>query len=83
VAGALCGPVLGAIGATIRRPGPVGLLAALVAPTGAALQMIVLPPPAESLMATPVRVVVWLGAAAIAVVVLRPIRPGVGDPVAG
>ncbi|WP_158684376.1 DUF6518 family protein [Streptomyces somaliensis] len=40
----LFGPVLGAIGATIRRPGPAGLLAALTVPTGAATQMILMPP---------------------------------------
>ncbi|MCP9988453.1 DUF6518 family protein [Streptomyces sudanensis] len=40
----LFGPVLGAIGATIRRPGPAGLLAALTVPIGAATQMILMPP---------------------------------------
>ncbi|MFC7011593.1 hypothetical protein ACFQMH_07670 [Streptomyces viridiviolaceus] len=38
------GLLLGAVGATIRRPGAVGLLAALTVPVGAALQMVVLPP---------------------------------------
>ena len=39
----LCGP-LGAVGALVRRPGRVGLLAALVVPAGAALQVTVLAP---------------------------------------
>jgi hypothetical protein len=39
---------LGAVGATIRRPGPVGVLASLVVPVGAALNMVVLPPPPDS-----------------------------------
>ncbi|GAA3374940.1 hypothetical protein GCM10020367_40750 [Streptomyces sannanensis] len=43
-AGLLFGLVLGAVGATIRRPGLVGMLAALTVPVGAAVQMVVLPP---------------------------------------
>ncbi|MFE6158410.1 DUF6518 family protein [Streptomyces sp. NPDC056486] len=38
------GLVLGALGSAIRRPGAIGLLAALVVPAGAAAQMIVMPP---------------------------------------
>jgi hypothetical protein len=60
---------LGAVGATIRRPGVAGVLAALVVPVGAALNMVVLPPPAESPAAGLVMVTVW-GAAAAAVVMV-------------
>jgi hypothetical protein len=63
----LLGPPLGAAGALTRSPGPAGIVAALVVPVGAALQMVILPPPAESRMAVPVQVVVWF-AAALAVV---------------
>ncbi|MFG2107741.1 transposase [Micromonospora chersina] len=42
VASLVSGLPLGAVGASIRRPGPVGILAALVAPVGAALNMVVL-----------------------------------------
>lgn len=38
------GVILGAVGAAARRPGLVGLLAALTVPVGAAAQMVVLPP---------------------------------------
>ncbi|WCN79394.1 DUF6518 family protein [Micromonospora sp. LH3U1] len=61
------GPVLGVAGTLIWRPRPAGALAALLVPAGAALQMVVLPPPAESLMAQPVRLAVWAFAAAAAV----------------
>ncbi|WP_406274975.1 hypothetical protein OH779_40595 [Actinacidiphila glaucinigra] len=44
VASVLFGPVLGAIGAAIRRPGLLGMLAALAVPVGAATQMIAMPP---------------------------------------
>ncbi|WP_152628429.1 hypothetical protein [Streptacidiphilus neutrinimicus] len=40
----LTGPPLGMIGARMRRPGVLGLIAGLVVPAGAALQMIYLPP---------------------------------------
>jgi hypothetical protein len=67
---------LGAVGATIRRPGPAGVLAALVAPVGAALNMVVLPPPPESPVAELVLLTVWGAAAATVVVVLaRAVRP--------
>ena len=52
----LCGLPLRIVGALIRRPGPVGTLAVLLVPFGAALQMVVLPPPPDSLMAWPVRI---------------------------
>ena len=61
----LFGPPLGLLGALIRRPDPVGTLAVLLVPAGAALQMVVLPPPPESLMAWPVRISVWIAAAAV------------------
>ncbi|WP_051838105.1 hypothetical protein [Streptomyces sp. NRRL F-2580] len=43
-ASVLFGTVLGVVGAVIRRPGPIGLLAALTVPVGAAVQMILMPP---------------------------------------
>jgi hypothetical protein len=64
------GPVLGAAGALSRGPGPVGVLAALLVPAGAALQMALLPPPRESLMAEPVRLTVWTAAATATVLIL-------------
>jgi hypothetical protein len=63
------GSPLGAVGATIRRPGPVGVLAALVVPVGAAVNMVVLPPPPESPVAELVLLTVW-GAAATATVLV-------------
>jgi uncharacterized protein DUF6518 len=60
----LFGPLLGIAGVLIRRPGPVGVLAALLVPVGASLQMVILPPPAESRMAVPVRLAVWIVAGA-------------------
>ncbi|GDY33337.1 hypothetical protein GTS_49700 [Gandjariella thermophila] len=69
------GAPLGAVGATIRRPGLGGVLAALVVPVGAALNVIVLPPPADSLMAKPVLLTVWGAATTAAVlIVARAIR---------
>jgi hypothetical protein len=44
VVGVPFGLVLGVVGAAIRRPGLIGLLAALTVPVGAAVQMVVLPP---------------------------------------
>ncbi|MFD0902191.1 hypothetical protein [Actinomadura sediminis] len=41
VASAVFGPLLGALGSRIGRPGPLGLLAGLVVPAGAALEMLV------------------------------------------
>lgn len=68
------GPALGAVGAAIRWPGPVGLVGALVVPVGAALQMVVVPLPAESRMAVPVTVTVWCAAAVAVVLAVRPRR---------
>ncbi|MER5989284.1 hypothetical protein [Streptomyces sp. NPDC001787] len=61
------GLVLGGVGAAIRRPGVVGLLAALTVPVGAVVQMVVLPP-RPHLTATPAvvlaEVIVWTDAVA-------------------
>ncbi|MET8233053.1 hypothetical protein ABZS77_20525 [Micromonospora sp. NPDC005298] len=70
VASVVLGLPLGAVGAIIRRPGPVGILATLVAPVGAALNMVVLPPPAESPVADSVMLTVWGAAATATVLVL-------------
>jgi hypothetical protein len=67
----LLGLPLGAAGALIRRPGAAGTTAALVVPAGAALQMVLIPPPQDSLMAVPVQVTVWLAAACATAVILR------------
>ncbi|MFI6227535.1 DUF6518 family protein [Micromonospora echinospora] len=71
VGSVLLGPALGVAGASIRRPGPVGTLAALLVPAGATVQMVVLPPPPDSLMAQPVRLTVWASAAVATVLVIR------------
>lgn len=67
----LFGPALGAAGALIRRPGTAGTLAILLVPVGAALQMVVLPPPLDSRMAEPVRVTVWISAVVAALLTAR------------
>jgi len=77
-ASVLLGLPLGTVGATIRRPGPIGVLAALVVPVGAALNMVVLPPPQASAVAESVRLTVW-GAAAIATVMVMA-RPACSTP---
>ncbi|GIE99505.1 hypothetical protein Ari01nite_69700 [Paractinoplanes rishiriensis] len=71
IGSSLFGPPLGAVGALIRRPGRVGMLAGMVVPVGAALQMLVRPPASNSLMAVPVRSTVLLGAAIAAAMVVR------------
>jgi hypothetical protein len=65
------GPLLGAAGALIPRRGPTAMIAALLVPAGAALQMIVLPPPAVSLMAGPVRLSIWIAAAVATALIVR------------
>ncbi|MFD5749712.1 hypothetical protein [Streptomyces sp. NPDC127033] len=59
------GLVLGVVGAAIRQPGLVGLLAALTVPMGAAVQMVVMPP-RPHLTLTPAiilaEVIVWTAA---------------------
>ena len=73
----LLGPPLGVVGALIRRPGSMGTVAALVVPVGAAVQMVLLPPPPESRMAEPVRYAVWIAAAvAIGLLARRSFRRG-------
>lgn len=65
VASLLFGPVLGVVGAAIRLPGLIGLLAALTVPVGAAVQMVVLPP-RPHLTSTPAivlaEIIVWTAA---------------------
>ncbi|MEU7899860.1 hypothetical protein AB0B45_44320 [Nonomuraea sp. NPDC049152] len=64
-AGVVFGSALGVVGASIRRPGVIGLLAGLSVPVGAAAQMVVLPP-GPSLAVTSATVwaqaLVWAGA---------------------
>jgi len=74
VAGTVLGAALGVVGAAGRRPGTTGLLAQLVVPLGAAVQMAVSPPgfggspvPAEAVAA---RWLVWTGAVLTAALVL-------------
>ncbi|MEU8404859.1 hypothetical protein AB0C19_01485 [Micromonospora sp. NPDC048842] len=71
IASVCLGPPLGAVGALIQRSGPVGTLAVLLVPVGAALQMVLLPPPPESAMAWPVRLSVWAAAVVAAVLIAR------------
>lgn len=75
ILGVVLGLPLGAVGASTRRPRLAGVLAALVVPVGAVVNMIVMPPSAESLVAVPVTLTVC-GAAAMAavVVVTRAVR---------
>ena len=53
LASVVCGPLLGAVGAYVDRPGARGLLAALAVPAGALAQMVVHPPGAGNLIVTP------------------------------
>ncbi|MFD7206273.1 hypothetical protein [Streptomyces sp. NPDC059893] len=66
VMGLPLGLILGAVGALTRRPGMTGLIAALIVPAGAAVQMMVLPV-GESfttpLPAIVAEAIVWTGAA--------------------
>ncbi len=75
----LLGPALGAAGALTRPPCLAGILAALLVPAGAALQMVILPPPTESLMAQPVRLTVWISAVVSTVLILCKMGRG-GNP---
>jgi hypothetical protein len=77
----LFGPVLGIVGALTRRRGWLGLLAGLVVPVGALLQLVVLPPTPDSLMADPVRLTVLIAAVVGAAWVV--VRSGVGRRSAG
>ncbi|WP_406482617.1 hypothetical protein [Streptomyces sp. NBC_01615] len=65
VVGLPLGLILGTVGALARQPGMTGLIAALIVPTGAAVQMVVLPPGeylTTSLPATVAEAIVWTGA---------------------
>ncbi|MDK0524651.1 DUF6518 family protein [Streptomyces sp. ML-6] len=77
VAALLFGPALGAVGAAVRRPGRVGLFAALTVPVGAAVQMVVMPP-RPHLTLTPsivlAEAVVWTGAVLGVVLAVRRFR---------
>ncbi|MBB2901609.1 hypothetical protein FHR75_002424 [Kineococcus radiotolerans] len=65
-------PVLGFLGSRVRDPGPLGLLARLLVPLGAALEALVLPPgPAGDPVAVAARAATWLLAAAGALAALR------------
>jgi hypothetical protein len=76
VASVLLGAPLGAVGAAARQLGLVGLLAGLVVPVGAALQMVVLPPRAESPAAAATEVAVWVAAVLTAVALVLRWRGG-------
>lgn len=74
-ASALFGPILGAVGACTRRPGAVGLLAALTVPVGAAVQMVVQPPGRNEVLTAIGQWVVWTVAlVSIAVVLVHFLR---------
>jgi hypothetical protein len=67
VASLVIGLALGTVGAMVRRPGVVGLVAGLTVPVGAALQMVVLPPGLDGYTDNPeavwARLIVWVAAA--------------------
>jgi hypothetical protein len=63
VAGIALGAPLGAVGACVERPGVIGLLAGLTVPVGAAVQMIVLPPGRNEVIAAIGQTIVWVAAA--------------------
>ncbi|RBQ21011.1 hypothetical protein DP939_08125 [Spongiactinospora rosea] len=68
----LLGPPLGVAGAYIKRPGVAGLLARLVVPVGAAVQMAVLPPGRNDVVRGIGQAVVWtLAALTIGFIVVR------------
>ncbi|MER5627488.1 hypothetical protein ABT061_41340 [Streptosporangium sp. NPDC002544] len=72
VTSVLFGAPLGAVGAFVKRPGVIGLLARLTVPAGAAVQMILLPPGRNEVIATIGKTVVWVAAAAsIGFIVVR------------
>jgi hypothetical protein len=67
LASAVLGTPLGVVGASIGRPGVIGLLAGLTLPVGATVQMIWLPgyPPVTTSAEDWSRVIVWVGAGVI------------------
>ncbi|MEV1242683.1 hypothetical protein [Nonomuraea sp. NPDC049750] len=56
---------MGAVGACVKRPGVMGLLARLTVPVGAAVQMVVLPPGRNEVIEAIGKTIVWTEAAAI------------------
>ncbi|WP_051300619.1 hypothetical protein [Actinomadura rifamycini] len=74
VAAAVFGPPLGALGACVGRPGPLGLLAGLVVPAGAAAEMLWFRAPHPLIPLSPAeqtaRWIVLVGAGAVAGVLL-------------
>lgn len=64
VTSVIFGAPLGAVGACVQRSGVLGLLARSAVPVGAAVQMIVLPPGRNEVIATIGQVTVWTAAAA-------------------
>ncbi|MFD0887057.1 hypothetical protein ACFQ08_21125 [Streptosporangium algeriense] len=66
VAGVVFGAPLGAVGACVTRPGVIGLLARMVVPVGAAVQMVVLPPGRNERITVIGQAVVWTLAALFA-----------------
>ncbi|MEV0823600.1 hypothetical protein [Nonomuraea rubra] len=75
VASALFGPVLGAIGACAGHPGAIGVLARLIVPVGAAVQMAVLPPGRNDVLRNIGQWVVWTAAAvAVGLLIARFLR---------
>lgn len=78
----VCGALLGAVGAGIRRRGVVGLLATLTVPVGAVVQMWLLPPGGGDLTSssatTTARLIVCLCAVLIAAFALRRFRATTG-----
>ncbi|GAA3481670.1 hypothetical protein [Streptomyces yanii] len=74
VAGVPLGLILGVVGAVIRQPGLPGLIAALIVPVGAAVQMVVMRPGeglVDALPATVAAGIVWTGAVLAAAWALR------------
>ncbi|WP_053175100.1 hypothetical protein [Nonomuraea sp. SBT364] len=72
VAAVVLGAPLGAIGACVGRSGVIGLLARLTVPVGASVQMAVLPPGRNEVIATVGQVLVWtVAAACIGFLVIR------------
>ncbi|TMR21482.1 hypothetical protein ETD86_14995 [Nonomuraea turkmeniaca] len=72
VASVVLGAPLGAVGACVKRPGAIGLLARLTVPVGAAVQMVVLPPGRNEVVETAGKTIVWtVAAASIGYIVVR------------
>ncbi|WP_214102847.1 hypothetical protein [Acrocarpospora catenulata] len=76
-ASVIFGAPLGAIGACVKRPGVIGLLARLTVPIGATVQMILLPPGRNEVIETIGKTIVWtLAATSIGFAVIRFLRLG-------